>query len=95
MAAIGGNSLGLITGYAILDQESGDIKTIKDLFSTAGGTPGPKGDKGDKGDTGTAGTAGAAGRGVVSVAASKTGTVVTLTFTMSDSTTETATFDLA
>lgn len=32
MAAIGGNSLGLVTGYAILDQETSEIKTISELF---------------------------------------------------------------
>lgn len=105
MAGIGGTSLGLITGYAIMDQETGEVKSISEVFAGGGaGTPGPKGDKGDagptgpkgdKGDPGTPGAAGAAGRGITTITASKAGTVVTLTFNMSDSTTETATFDLA
>lgn len=115
MSAIGGVSLGLITGYAILDSETGEVHTIKDLASGGGsvGPAGPKGDKGDtgpagpkgdKGDPGTAGSAGAkgdkgdpgvAGNGVKSVAANKVGTVVTLTFTLTDNTTTTASFDLA
>lgn len=32
MAAIGGASLGLVTGYAIMDQETGQVKTISELF---------------------------------------------------------------
>lgn len=96
MAGIGGTSLGLITGYAIMDQETGEVKSISEVFAGGGaGTPGPKGDKGDKGDTGDTGAAGAAGRGITTITASKEGTIVTLTFNMSDSTTETATFDLA
>jgi|AGFS01.1.fsa_nt_gi Collagen triple helix repeat (20 copies). len=114
MAAIGGASLGTLTGYQIMNQETGEVKTLTELFEGGGGagTPGPKGDKGDKGDTGPAGpqgpkgdkgdtgaagaagakgdtgAAGAAGRGITSISASVNGTEVTLTFQMSDSTTE-------
>lgn len=116
MSAIGGSSLGLITGYAIMDQETGEVKSISELIAGGGAGPagpqgpvgpqgpkgdpgaaGAKGDKGDKGDTGAAGAAGAkgdtgaagaAGRGITSISASVNGTEVTLTFQMSDSTTE-------
>lgn len=115
MAAVAGTSMGLITGYAILDQNSGEIKTISEIFEGGAGTPGPKGDKGDtgpqgpqglkgdkgdKGDTGAAGAkgatgaAGAAGVGISSIAAARTGDTVTLTFTMTDDSTKTASFDL-
>ncbi|AIA64540.1 hypothetical protein HL10_gp010 [Cronobacter phage CR8] len=100
MAAIGGASLGVLTGYQIMDQATGESKTISELFAGGGGTPGPKGDKGDTGDTGPAGPAGAAGAdgedgvGITDIAAARSGDTVTLTFTMSDSTTKTASFDL-
>lgn len=100
MAAIGGASLGVLTGYQIMDQATGESKTITELFAGGGGTPGPKGDKGDTGDTGPAGPAGPAGAagadgvGITDIAAARSGDTVTLTFTMSDSTTKTASFDL-
>ncbi|MGL5281429.1 MAG: hypothetical protein ACRC8W_06635 [Plesiomonas shigelloides] len=103
MAAIGGASLGVLTGYQIMDQATGESKTISELFAGGGGTPGPKGDKGDKGDTGDTGPAGPAGAagadgedgvGITDIAAARSGDTVTLTFTMSDSTTKTASFDL-
>ncbi|UTC25200.1 hypothetical protein P7_010 [Pectobacterium phage vB_PcaM_P7_Pc] len=100
MAAIGGASLGVLTGYQIMDQATGESKTISELFAGGGGTPGPKGDKGDTGDTGPAGpvgpagAAGADGVGITDIAAARSGDTVTLTFTMSDSTTKTASFDL-
>lgn len=107
MAGIGGTSLGLITGYAIMDQETGEVKSISEVFAGGGaGTPGPKGDKGDKGDTGATGPegptgpAGAAGAkgdpglGIKSIAAARADNTVTLTFTMDDDTTKTASFDL-
>lgn len=97
MAAIGGVSLGTLTGYQIMDQATGETKTLTDLFAGGGGTPGPKGDKGDKGDTGDtgpAGATGAAGVGITAISAARSGDTVTLTFTMSDSTTKTASFDL-
>lgn len=106
MAAIGGVSLGTLTGYQILNQETGEIKSLTELFEGGGGTAGPKGDKGDKGDTGAAGPAGpagpagakgdtgAAGVGITNITAARSGDTVTLTFTMSDSTTKTASFDL-
>lgn len=91
MAAIGGASLGVLTGYQIMDQATGESKTISELFAGGGGTPGPKGDKGDKGDTGATGPAGV---GITNITAARSGDTVTLTFTMSDSTTKTASFDL-
>lgn len=106
MAAIGGASLGVLTGYQIMDQATGESKTISELFEGGGGTQGPKGDKGDKGDTGDTGPAGPAGAagakgdtgedgvGITTIAAARSGDTVTLTFTMSDSTTKTASFDL-
>lgn len=109
MAAIGGFNLGTLTGYQIMNQETGEVKSLTELFAGGGGTPGPKGDKGDTGDTGPAGPAGAAGAkgdkgdkgdagaegvGITNITASRAGDTVTLTFTMSDSTTKTASFDL-
>lgn len=112
MAAIGGFNLGTLTGYQIMDQATGETKTLSELFAGGGGTPGPKGDKGDKGDTGDTGpagpagakgdkgdkgdtgAAGAAGVGITNITAAQADGTVTLTFTMSDSTTKTATFDL-
>lgn len=79
MAAIGGNSLGLVTGYAILDQETGEIKTISELFTGVTGETGPQGP---------------AGVGITSIAAARSGDTVTLTFTMTDASTKTASFDL-
>lgn len=94
MAAIGGASLGVLTGYTIIDQSTGETKTISELFEGGTGTPGPKGDKGDTGATGPAGPAGEDGVGITNISASRTGDTVTLTFTMSDSSTKTASFDL-
>lgn len=100
MAAIGGFNLGTLTGYQIMNQETGEVKSLTELFEGGGGTPGPKGDKGDKGDTGATGPAGAkgdtgaAGVGITNITAARSGDTVTLTFTMSDSTTKTASFDL-
>lgn len=85
MAGIGGTSLGLITGYAIMDQETGEVKSLSELFAGGSGTPGPKGDKGE---------AGPQGLGIKSIAAARTDNTVTLTFTMDDNTTKTASFDL-
>lgn len=112
MAAIGGFNLGTLTGYQIMNQETGEVKSLTELFEGGGGTPGPKGDKGDKGDTGATGPAGAKGDtgatgpagpagadgedgvGITNITAARSGDTVTLTFTMSDSTTKTASFDL-
>lgn len=100
MAAIGGFNLGTLTGYQIMNQETGEVKSLTELFEGGGGTPGPKGDKGDKGDTGATGPAGAkgdtgaAGVGITNITAARSDDTVTLTFTMSDSTTKTASFDL-
>lgn len=103
MAAIGGFNLGTLTGYQIMNQETGEVKSLTELFEGGGGTPGPKGDKGDKGDTGATGPAGPAGAagadgedgvGITNITAAASGNTVTLTFTMSDSTTKTASFDL-
>lgn len=97
MAAIGGTNLGMVTGYALMDQVSGEIKTFTELFAGGAGQKGDKGDKGEKGDTGAAGAAGAkgaAGNGVTAIAAARSGNTVTLTFTLSDNTTQTASFDI-
>lgn len=92
------------TGKQVLKAES---KTaLKDLIGVedgAEGPQGPKGDtgadgakgaKGDKGATGDTGEAGPAGLGISSIAASRSDDTVTLTFTMTDTTTQTASFDL-
>lgn len=112
MSAIGGFNLGTLTGYQIMNQETGEVKTLTEIFEGGAGTPGPKGDKGDTGETGPAGPAGpagptgptgpagakgetgAAGVGITNITAARSGDTVTLTFTMSDSTTKTASFDL-
>lgn len=103
MAAIGGFNSGLLTGYSILDQKTGEVKSISEIFEGGAGTPGPKGDKGDKGDTGTAGAkgdtgaegpAGTDGVGITNITAAQADGVVTLTFNMSDGTTKTATYTL-
>lgn len=98
MSAIGGASLGLITGYAIMDQETGEVKSISELIEGGGAGPaGPQGPKGDKGDPGTPGAAGAKGDpglGIKSIAAAAAGNTVTLTFTMDDDTIKTASFEL-
>lgn len=118
MAAIGGFNLGTLTAYQILNQETGEVKSLTDIFEGGTGTPGPKGDKGDTGETGPAGPAGPAGPkgdkgdpgstgpagtagsdgedgvGITEITASRSGDTVTLTFTMSDTTTQTASFDL-
>ena len=108
MAAIGGASLGRVTAFEIMDQSTGEVKSVSDLFAGGGagtpgpagpkgdkGDPGPAGPKGDKGDKGDAGSAGAAGRGITSISASAAGTTVTLTFHMSDSTTEEVSYNIA
>ncbi|AKY04017.1 hypothetical protein ADU18_0117 [Cronobacter phage PBES 02] len=79
MAAIGGASLGVLTGYQIMDQATGESKTISELFA---------------GPAGAAGADGEDGVGITDIAAARSGDTVTLTFTMSDSTTKTASFDL-
>lgn len=113
MAAIGGSSLGRVTAFEIMDQATGEVKSVSELFEGGGsGTPGPQGPKGDKGDTGpegpqgpkgdkgdtgTPGTAGAKGDpglGIKSITAARVTDTVTLTFTMDDDTTKTASFDL-
>lgn len=97
MSAIGGFNLGTLTGYQILNQETGEVKTLTEIFEGGAGTPGPKGDKGDTGETGPAGPAGADGEdgvGITNITAARADNTVTLTFTMSDSTTKTASFDL-
>ena len=100
-----GQFRGVVTAHTIVDLKTGAQIEVASLVG-GGGTPGPKGDKGDKGDTGpagpkgdkgdtgTAGTAGAAGRGIKTITANNAGGTVTLTFNMSDNTTETATFTL-
>lgn len=37
MAAIGGASLGTLTGYQIMDQATGETKTLTELFEGSGG----------------------------------------------------------
>lgn len=99
---------GYISAHTLHDMVTNKTVKVGDLVSGGGGTgpAGPKGDKGDKGDTGAAGapgakgdkgdagTAGAAGLGIKSIAAAQAAGVVTLTFTMSDNTTQTATYTL-
>lgn len=97
MAAIGGFNSGILTGYSILDQKTGEVKPISEIFEGGAGTPGPKGDKGDKGakgDTGAAGPAGTDGVGITNITAAQADGVVTLTFNMSDGSTKTATYTL-
>lgn len=94
MAAIGGTNLGMVTGYALMDQVSGEIKTFTELFAGGAGQKGDKGEKGDTGAAGAAGAKGAAGNGVTAIAAARSGNTVTLTFTLSDNTTQTASFDI-
>lgn len=89
---ITGDSFGIVQGYALMDIGSGKIVRFEDL--TGGGGVGPAGPKGDKGDTGPAGPAGAAGLGIKSIAANNNSGTVTLTFTMTDNTTKTASFTL-
>ncbi|WP_052752519.1 hypothetical protein [Tatumella morbirosei] len=55
---------------------------------------GAKGDKGDKGDTGATGAKGDTGLGIKSIAAAQASGTVTLTFTMTDGTTQTASYAL-
>lgn len=99
--ALTGDSFGVVQGFALLDIGTGKMTKFSDLGA---GTPGPKGEKGDtgpqgpagpKGDAGAAGTAGAAGRGIKTISASVSGTTVTLTFEMSDSTQETVSYNIA
>lgn len=89
-----GQFRGVVTAHTIVDLKTGAQIEVSSLVGGGGGTPGPKGDKGDKGDTGAAGAAGAAGRGIETITAANAGGTVTLTFNMSDNTTETATFTL-
>lgn len=92
---ITGDSFGIVQGYALMDIGSGEIVRFEDLAGGGSvGPAGPKGDKGDKGDTGATGAAGAAGLGIKSIAANNAGGTVTLTFTMTDNTTKTASFTL-
>lgn len=58
------------------------------------GPAGPTGPKGDTGAVGAKGATGAAGVGITNITAQSSGNTVTLTFTMSDSTTKTASFEL-
>lgn len=105
-----GQFQGVITAHTIIDMKTGKKIEISSLEGGGAGTPGPKGDKGDpgpqgpkgdKGDTGTNGTNGAAGakgdagRGITKITASTSGTTVTLTFDMSDATTETVSYNIA
>lgn len=97
MAAIGGFNSGLITGHSIVDQKTGEVKTLSEIFEGGAGTPGPKGDKGDKGakgDTGAAGAAGTNGVGITNITAAQADGTVTLTFNMSDGSTKTASYPL-
>lgn len=43
MAAIGGASLGVLTGYTLLDQATGESKAISEILEGGAGTPGPAG----------------------------------------------------
>ncbi|URC22657.1 hypothetical protein KASHIRA_00630 [Serratia phage vB_SmaM-Kashira] len=97
-----GQFRGVVTAHTIVDLKTGAQIEVASLVG-GGGTPGPKGDKGDtgpagpagpKGDKGDTGTAGAAGRGIKTITANNASGTVTLTFNMSDNTTETATFTL-
>lgn len=81
--ALTGDRFGVVQGFALLDIGTGKMTKFSDLGA---GTPGPKGD---------AGTAGAAGRGIKTISASVSGTTVTLTFEMSDSTQETVSYNIA
>ena len=94
MAAIGGFNSGLITGHSIVDQKTGEVKTLSEIFEGGAGTPGPKGDKGDKGAKGDTGAAGAAGVGISTITAAQADGTVTLTFKMSDGSTKTASYPL-
>lgn len=70
------------------------VKEIVDVQDGATGPQGPKGDTGSAGAKGDTGATGPAGLGINTIAASRTDNTVTLTFTMSDNTTKTASFDL-
>lgn len=100
MAAVNGVA-GLIYGSGIVNPKTGKVVPIETILEAGGGAQGPKGDKGDtgpqgpKGDKGDTGTAGAAGRGINTISASVSGTTVTLTFEMSDSTQETVSYNIA
>ena len=97
MSAIGGFNSGILTGYKIINQATGEVKTLSDIFEGGAGTAGPKGDKGDKGakgDTGAAGAAGTNGVGITNITAAQADGVVTLTFNMSDGSTKTASYTL-
>lgn len=94
--ALTGDSFGVVQGFALLDIGTGKMINFSDIGGGSS-TPGPKGDKGDKGDTGPAGAKGEkgdAGNGIKNITASAAGQTVTLTFTMDDDTTKTASFDL-
>lgn len=80
---ITGDNFGVVQGFALLDVSSGKSILFSDLAE--GGATGPKGDKGDKGDPGL---------GIKTITAAAVGQTVTLTFTMDDNTTKTASFDL-
>lgn len=92
-----GQFRGVVTAHTIVDLKTGAQIEVASLAGGGGGTPGPKGDKGDTGPAGPkgdTGAAGAAGRGIKTITANNAGGTVTLTFNMSDNTTETATFTL-
>lgn len=103
--ALTGDSFGVVQGFALLDIGTGKMINFSDIGGGSS-TPGPKGDKGDKGDAGPAGPAGPAGakgdkgdkgdagNGIKNITAAAAGQTVTLTFTMDDNTTKTASFDL-
>lgn len=97
MSAIGGFNSGILTGYSMLDQKTGEVKTLSEIFEGGAGEPGPKGDKGDKGakgDTGAAGAAGTNGVGITNITAAQADGTVTLTFNMSDGSTKTTSYTL-
>lgn len=85
--ALTGDSFGVVQGFALLDIGTGKMINFSDIGGGSS-TPGPKGDKGDKGEKGDA------GNGIKNITASAAGQTVTLTFTMDDDTTKTASFDL-
>ncbi|QYC52518.1 hypothetical protein [Salmonella phage SSBI34] len=106
MSAIGGTSLGLITGYAIMDQSTGETKTISELLNGGGGAPGPQGPEGPKGDTGEAGPQGPVGPkgdkgdqgeqgvGIANANTKIDGRNVTIMFTMTDNTVKEVVFTI-
>lgn len=69
---------GTISAHTFVNMKDGETKTLTELF--AGGAAGP------------AGPAGEDGVGITNIAASQTGGVVTLTFSMSDGTDKVVTY---